>query len=135
MSMIIRGGRPIARLLIVALLAWSLPAAPAGAALVTTEQALASGSVEETRARLQGLLQRPDVRAELMALGVEPSEAEARLARLSDAEVAAVAGRLDDLPAGEGAIGAIIGAAVFIFVVLLITDLLGLTDFYPFVRR
>jgi hypothetical protein len=28
----------------------------------------------------------------------------------------------------------VIGAAVFIFIVLLITDLLGLTDVFPFVR-
>jgi hypothetical protein len=135
MSCIIRCARPIARLLIVALLAWSLPTGPAGAALITTEQAIAAGSVADTRVRLQGLLQRPEVRAELVALGVEPAEAEARIARLTDAEVAAIAGRLDDLPAGEGAVGAIIGAAVFVFVVLLITDLLGLTDFFPFVRR
>ena len=135
MGFIIRGSRAIARLLIVALLVSSLPIGPASAALITTEQALTAGSAADLRARLQGLVQRPEVRTELVALGVDPVEAEARIDRLTDAEVAAIAGRLEELPAGEGAVGAIIGAAVFIFIVLLITDLLGLTDFFPFVRR
>lgn len=135
MSTIIRRGRPIARLLILALLAWNLSPAPVGAALVTTEQAILNDEAAAARARLESLLKRPEVRAELVALGVEPAEADARVARLSDEEIAQIAGRLDELPAGEGAVGAIVGAALFIFVVLLITDLLGLTDFFPFVRR
>lgn len=134
MSFFICHGRAISRLLIVALLAWSLPAGPAAAAVVTTEQALEAGGVEDARERLETLLQREDVRTELAALGVDPVEAEVRIARLTDAEVEAIAGQLEQLPAGEGAIGALIGAAVFIFLVLLITDLLGLTDVYPFVR-
>ena len=53
----------------------------------------------------------------------------------SDEEVQQIAGRLDELPAGEGFVGVVIGAALIIFLVLLITDLLGLTDVYPFVNK
>jgi hypothetical protein len=42
---------------------------------------------------------------------------------------------LDELPAGEGFVGVVVGAALIIFLVLLITDLLGLTDVYPFVNK
>jgi hypothetical protein len=44
---------------------------------------------------------------------------------------------LDELPAGEGAgaIGVIVGAILIIFLVLLVTDLLGLTDVFPFVKK
>ena len=43
--------------------------------------------------------------------------------------------RIDESPAGQGSAGAIIGAIVTIFIILLITDLLGLTDIFPFVKR
>ena len=135
MSFIVERSRAIGRLLIVALFVTSLPVGYAQAALVSTEQAIGGAEVADTRARLAALLQRAEVRTELEALGVDADEAAARIARLSDAEVAAVAGRLDQLPAGEGALGAVIGAALVIFFVLLITDLLGLTDVFPFVRR
>ena len=71
----------------------------------------------------------------MAALGVDPAEAARRVGGLSDAEVQRIAGELDRLPAGQGAVGAVIGAALLIFIVLLITDLLGLTDVFPFVRR
>ena len=55
-------------------------------------------------------------------LGVDPEEAARRIASLSDEEVQQIAGRLDELPAGEGFVGVVIGAALIIFLVLLITD-------------
>ena len=36
------------------------------------------------------------------------------------------------MPAGEGAVGAIIGAALIVFLVLLFTDIIGETDVYNF---
>lgn len=127
--------RLLARLLIFALLLTSVSAGPASAALISTEQAVAGAAADAARGRLSAFLERAEVRAEFVALGLDPNEAAARVARLSDAEVVEVAGRLDELPAGEGALGAVVGAALFIFIVLLITDLLGLTDVFPFVRR
>ena len=125
----------IARLLILALFLTSLPIHRAGAALVSTEHALEAANADLARERISALLQRAEVRAELIGYGLDPDQAAARVARLSDEEIRAVAGRLDELPAGEGALGAVIGAALFVFVVLLVTDLLGLTDVFPFVRR
>jgi hypothetical protein len=71
----------------------------------------------------------------MAALGVDPNEAAARVAALSDAQVREIAGQIDQLPAGQSAIGAVVGAIVIIFLVLLVTDLLGLTNVFPFVRR
>ncbi|MCP1315874.1 PA2779 family protein, partial [Halomonas sp. 707D7] len=42
-----------------------------------------------------------------------------------------MADRLDELPAGAGGV---VGALFAVFVILLITDILGLTDVYPFTR-
>lgn len=126
--------RGIARVLIVSLLIVNVFGGPARAALISTEQAIGTEQAPDARARIQALLARADVRAELVGLGVDPELAAQRLDRLSDAEVASIAGHLDELPAGEGAVGAIVGAALIIFLVLLVTDLLGLTDVFPFVR-
>ncbi len=71
----------------------------------------------------------------MIELGVDPAEATARVAGLSDAEIRKIAGRIDQLSAGQGVVGTIIGAALVVFLVLLVTDILGLTDIFPFVRR
>ena len=66
---------------------------------------------------------------------MDPTEAAARVAALSDEQVREIAGQLDQLPAGQGAVGVVVGAILIIFLVLLITDLLGLTNVFPFVQR
>jgi hypothetical protein len=68
-------------------------------------------------------------------LGVDPGEAAARVASLSDRQIQDIAGRIEELPAGQGAAGAIVGAALVIFIALLITDVLGYTDIFPFVKH
>lgn len=119
--------RFIASLLVTCLLGLSLPF-QAQAAIVTTDQLTAG--VE--RARVQTLLERSDVRAKLESLGVQPADVKARVEALSDQEVAQLAGQIDSLPAGGDGL---VGALVFIFVVLLVTDLLGLTRVFPFTSR
>jgi hypothetical protein len=113
------------------------------AAMIPTDQ-VESGSpldqlpdspdAEADRDKLMSFLAREEVRQQMRELGVDPQEAEARVAAMSDAEVQDLAGKLDQAQAGEGPLGAIIGAAVFVFVVLLITDLLCLTDVFSFTR-
>src|SRR5215510_6236878 len=114
--------RMIACLLIVAL--------PAQAALVTTESVNVSGS----RERVAAFLDRADVRLQMESLGVSAKDVKARVDALSDAEVANLAGKIDSMPAGGDPLGAVIGAALIIFLVLLITDLLGLTKVFPFTK-
>ena len=127
--------RRVALALAMALFLLTGPVDAARAALVTTEQAIAGRVAGGERERVSAFLARDDVRAQMVALGVDPAEAAQRVAGLSDAEVARIAGHLDQLPAGQSAVGAVLGAALFIFLVLLITDLLGLTNVFPFVRR
>jgi hypothetical protein len=119
----------VAATLIVSITALGLPL-PANAAMVPTDSAV-TASVED---RVATLLERSDVRARLQTLGVSPSEVKARVAAMSDDEAAQIAGKLDNLPAGGDAAGAIVGAAILVFIVLLITDILGLTHVFPFTR-
>jgi hypothetical protein len=101
--------------------------------MLGTDSVLTS-ETDATRTQLQELLQRKDVEQSLREHGIDVQEARARVLTLSDAELEQIQGRLDTLPAGEGAVGAIVGGAVFIFVVLLITDILGFTNVFTFVH-
>lgn len=127
--------RGVALVLAVVMFVVSLPQGAAQAALVSTERMLAAGDASAERARVLAFVQRAEVRQQIAALGVDPDEAAARVAALSDAQVHQIAGQLDQLPAGQSAVGAVVGAIVIIFLVLLVTDLLGLTNVFPFVRR
>jgi hypothetical protein len=76
--------------------------------------------------RIQGILARDAVRAQLLERGVEPTQVDARLAALTDAELALLDERIDSLPAG-GDILAVIG---IVFLVLLILELVGVTNVF-----
>jgi hypothetical protein len=105
------------------ILTFALPF-PAHAALVATDAAL-------DHQRIAGLLERPEVQAQLRARGVDPAEARARVAALTDAEAAQLVSNIDELPAGG--VG-IIGAILIVFLVLLLTDILGYTKVFPFTK-
>jgi hypothetical protein len=123
--------RVVGRILITSMLSLSIYAPGAQAAMIGTEQAIASHASQHDRDRLRSLFERSDVRDRLQAFGVNADAAKARVDALTDEEVASLSGKLDSLPAGgEG----IIGALVFIFVVLLITDILGFTKVFPFTK-
>lgn len=128
----------ILRKLLISMLAFviaslSLQMPLAQAAMVSTEQVIEQQHVNLEREKIIAFLNRAEVQQELQQQGVSPEVAKARVAHLNDEEVAMLSGNIDALPAG-GFVETVIGAAVFIFVVLLITDILGLTDIYPFVH-
>lgn len=128
------GRRVVATAMAVVMLVISGPITLAQAAMVTTDQVIENQEAAGDRERILQFMAREDVRKQLETLGVDPDEAARRTAGMSDAEIAQIAGHLDMLPAGQDAVGAVVGAVLIIFLVLLITDLLGLTDVFPFVR-
>ena len=107
-----------------------MAATAAPAALLSAEQ-VHQAAAPAGRELLEQTLQRADVMAALEARGVSLAAARERVAALTDAEAAHVAAQIDAAPAGAGDV---IGAIVFIFLVLLITDLLCLTKIFPFTR-
>lgn len=118
------------RVLMVSMLSLSLWAPNAQAGMVSSEQVIASQTAQSDRDRVRAVFDRQDVREQLQARGVDADAARARVDALTDDEIATINGKLDSLPAG----GDIIGALVFVFVVLLITDILGLTKVFPFTK-
>ncbi|MCP4187825.1 MAG: PA2779 family protein [Gammaproteobacteria bacterium] len=75
-------------------------------------------------------VQRQWIQSQLEDNGVSQSDAALRVSSLSDSQVQQIHQRIDGLPAGAGAGGTL----VFILLVLVITDLTGLTDIFPFIR-
>jgi hypothetical protein len=65
---------------------------------------------------------------------VDAADAQARVAALSDEQAQQLAARIDQLPAGGDGVGDVLGFLLLIFVILLITDILGLTKVFPFTR-
>jgi hypothetical protein len=108
----------------------SVLSAPAQAALIDTEAVAATQSRQATEDKIRAALSRDDVARQLTHLGVDPAEANQRVAALSDRELADVSDRIDRLPAG----GDFFGTVGAIFIVLLITDILGFTKVFPFTR-
>jgi hypothetical protein len=104
------------------------------AAMVSTEELLDLEKIHDAREVVNQALAREDVKQALMAQGVDPSEAQARINALSNAEIMQLAEKIENLPAGKGPIGVIVGAAVLVFLVLLVTDILGYTKVFPFVK-
>ena len=106
----------------------TLPLQTAQAGLVTTGDIVHQQA--DDRQRVAEFIDRAEVRAALEARGVDVNEAKKRVAALTDEEVARIAGKLDEVPAG----GDVLGVIVFLFLVLLVTDILGFTKVFPFTR-
>lgn len=121
--------RLTASLLVVCVTGLSLPL-QAGAAIVSTQDAAAAPAAAGERERVIGFLSREEVRKSIEAQGVDPQDAIKRVQAMSDEEVQQLAGRIDQLPAG----GDILGVLFTVFIVLLVTDILGLTKVFPFTR-
>ena len=102
------------------------------AAMISAEQ-VAQSSVTTTsqqdREKIVSMLSRDDVQSQLVARGIDPTEAKLRVASLTDDEASSLATQLDKAPAGG-----IIGAILLVFFVLLLTDILGFTKIFPFTR-
>lgn len=100
---------------------------PAAAALISTESALTLEQRQSRLAPLQQALARADVQAKLIEKGVDPQAAAARIANLSDAEIASIQQQIDQLPAGGDGLFAVLG---IVFIVLLILDFVGATNVF-----
>lgn len=76
--------------------------------------------------RIQTMLAREEVANEFRAFGVDQSAIETRLEGMTTAELIALEGRIDENNAGGSALGTI-GA---VFLVLLILEVVGVTDVF-----
>ena len=127
--------KPLSLFLIISFLLLDFTAIHAKAGIIGTETVINTIQGEKSRSRITAFLNRQEVLDVFSKQGIDPSQAEERVASLTDQEVSKICNVLDQLPAGGDGLGAVVGAIVLIFLVLLITDLLGLTHVFPFVRH
>lgn len=104
-------------------------AMPAQATLVGTDEVLNDARVQTDRAELKQMLERDEVRQRLEAMGVDPADAHQRVDRMTEAELAQLQAHMDEAPAGGDALG----VALAVFIVFVVTDVIGATDIFPFI--
>jgi hypothetical protein len=136
MKRIFRIAKPVSLVLAVYVFMISGPQQAAFAALVGTENVLEATHVQSARDRVRQLMARADIQTALANQGIDPQEAQARAEALSDAEAVRLADAIESLPAGgTNALAIVIGAILIVFLVLLITDILGYTSVFPFTKK
>ena len=135
MKRIRRIGKPGSLFLAILMITIFTPCQTVLAKMILTETVMESDRADEARVYVNRVLAREDLKAALMSQGIDMKEAKARINSLSDTEILLLADKIEQLPAGGDPVSTIIGAVVFIFLVLLITDILGLTDVFTFVKK
>jgi hypothetical protein len=113
----------------------TVPLVPAQAALIGTEDVLQQRDLSAAREKVARFLDRQDVREQLASFGVNRREVDARVAALSDEEITRIAGKIDQMPAGQSPFGVVFTVVLIILLVLLVTDILGITNVLPFVKH
>ena len=119
-------GKFLVSLMLITFLSGSL-VTPAMADLVPTSELVKTSQLDGKRQELASLLTRDNVAATLVQMGVEVDDALERVNNMTDAEVLSAYQQIDNLPAGEGLIGTVIG----LLVIFILLDLAGVTDIFP----
>jgi hypothetical protein len=120
------------RALMLSVLCMSIWTPVAQATLITSEQVADMQTAQSNRERVREFFNRADVQTQLQARGINAESAKSRVDMMTDNEIASINGHLDSLPAGGTDI---LGFFLLIFIILLITDILGLTQVFPFTKH
>ena len=127
--------KPIGIFMAIFMLMLSGPFQSAIAAMIRTEAVVDTVRAQDARDYLQSLLAREDVQSMLISQGLDVQEAKDRIDSLTDEEATRVADQLQKLPAGGDGFFTVLLVVVFlVFLILLITDIAGYTDIFPFVK-
>ena len=135
MVLIRKLSKPTAIFLSFYMLMLACPYQSAWAAIIGTESIINVDRGQSPRDYLNNLLAREDMQAALISTGIDPNEAKARIDCLSVAEVNDIANKLAQLPAGGGALEAILIIAFLVFLIFVLTDIAGYTDIFPFIKK
>ncbi len=89
---------------------------------------------QAARNTIRTILAREDAQAVLKAQGIDPLEAMARVDSLTDVEAQRIADQIEELPAGSGFFVTFLLVVGIIVIILIITDAMGYTNVFTFVR-
>ena len=107
-----------------------MPLLPAEAAMIGNQQIISQNQSQQTRDSLQQLFEQQAAQQQLQAWGVNPDQVKSRIDSLTDVELARINQQVNDLHAG----GDVLGILLVIFLVFVITDIIGATDIFPFIN-
>ena len=124
----------ISKLVLSFLLGVSLFTQVLSAQIASTGVVFGQSHMVSSKEKLVQIMSREDVAKKFEELGVDSKIIEARIASMTDEEASRMALQIDTLPAGGDFGMSIVGAIVFIFIVLLITDILGVTKVFNFTK-
>lgn len=99
----------------------------ANAAIISTETAIEMDDRQGRIDHINDVLARESVQSTMTRLGVDPVDASARVAALTDTELQTLEQQLEQLPAGGTGVVEVIG---IVAIVLVILELLGVTNFF-----
>lgn len=108
-----------------------IPILPTQAAMVGTDQIINPAPTHQARDHVKEFLSSEAAQQQLLELGVSPEEVTKRIDSLSDSELARINQGVDQLDAGGESI---LGILLIIFIVFVITDVIGATDIFPFIK-
>ena len=124
----------ISKLVLSFILSITLLAQASWAQMASTEALFERSVTVSSKEKVIQFTAREDVAKILVQMDVDPKMIEERVASMTDEEASKIAYQIETLPAGGSAVGSLVGAAVFVFIVLLITDILGFTKVFKFTR-
>ena len=106
------------------------PVSQAQAAMIANAQIIDQVQQLNDKAALLQTINRVDVQEQLLDMGVNTAELESRVSQMTQQEIAQLNQQINNLPAG----GDILGIIVLIFIIFIITDVIGATDIFPFIH-
>ena len=101
----------------------------ASAAVFSSEQVISNQQFNFNKQQVLSYVDSAEVQNKLIGLGVSPADAKQRIANMTAEELSALNSQMNEMPAGG-----IVGVVVTVLVVVVVTDLMGLTDVYPFIN-
>ncbi|MBU0912874.1 MAG: PA2779 family protein [Gammaproteobacteria bacterium] len=101
----------------------------ASAAVFSSEQVISNQQFNFNKQQVLSYVDSAEVQNKLIELGVSPADAKQRIANMTAEELNALNSQMNEMPAGG-----IVGVVVTVLVVVVVTDLMGLTDVYPFIN-
>lgn len=99
----------------------------AQAAMVGTQAVVQEQQIRHDRTQISALLQQEQAVEAMQSLGVDPEMVQERVASMTAEELTAFNDQVEQMQAGGSALGVI----AVIFLVLILLDLLGVTDIFP----
>mgnify|MGYP001823216094 CR=1 FL=1 len=102
----------------------------ARAAMISNDVVINHVQHSNAKAELLQTINRSDVKQQLLDMGVNPENIESRIKLMTHEEISQLNQQIGELPAG----GDVLGVLLIIFIVFVITDIIGATDIFPFIK-